>query len=274
MTRKRNSRPVHQDALVDVVVTTAGRFDMLTKCLSRLDVETLIPINIIVFDNGSPAEERIVNESLFTGRNTKRLPNNIGFPAACNEAARMGKAPLILFLSDDVILDDDAISSLVGSMDDPTIGIVGTKLLFPEDSHAAGRPAGKVQHIGLAVDISGNIIHPLIGWNKDNPKTCVTRDVFAVTGGSLMIRRSLFSKAGGFDTVFGKGTYEDVNLCLTVRQMGSRIILDANAIGHHYVGATAEKRQEPFPLGINAMIFKSKWMPTGLVNWDLWTFYA
>ena len=272
MTRKRNNHPRQQDALVDVIVTTAGRFDMLAKCLDRLDNEKQIQINIIVIDNGSPAEERITNEAMFTGRNTKRLPNNIGFPAACNEAARMGKAPLILFLSDDVLLDDAAIASLVKTMDDPAVGIVGTKLLFPEDSTSPHRPAGRVQHVGLACDIGGNIIHPLIGWNKDNPKACITRDVLAVTGASLMVRRQLFSKAGGFDTVFGLGTYEDANLCLTVRQMGSRIMLDANAIGHHYVGATAEKRQEAFPLGINAMIFKSRWMPTGLIIWDSWTF--
>lgn len=273
MTRKRNKSSQKQAPLVDVVVTTAGRFDMLEKCLDRLKSESEVPINIIVIDNASDSEERIENSRLFDGVATKRLQENIGFPGAANEGARMGSAPIILFCSDDVLMADDAIGLMVKTLDDPAIGVVGAKMIFPPENMSGNRPAGKVQHVGLAMDIEGNIVHPLIGWNPENPRTKVSRDVLATTGGCLMIRRQLFSKAGGFDPIYGKGTYEDVDLCLTVRKLGFRIHLNAEAVAHHYVGATVEKRKEGYPLQINSLIWKSRWLASGLIAWDLWSYY-
>jgi GT2 family glycosyltransferase len=88
-----------------------------------------------------------------------------------------------------------------------------------------------------------------------------------------MIRRSLFSKAGGFDEDFGMGTYEDVSLCLQVRTLGSRIWVETSAIAYHYVGATVEKNQQGFPLEINKSIFRAKWGSTGLFVIDNWSYF-
>lgn len=255
---------------VDVVVTTAGRFDCLKTCLEALDKQT---DSIYIIDNASDPEQRIANQSLFDGRQSKRLQQNIGFPAAANEGARMGSAPLILFCSDDVVLHDGTLEKMVRRMDETTIGVCGAKLLFPPTSTSPIRPAGKVQHVGLAVNIRGEIIHPLVGWSPDNPKTCISRDVFAVTGALFVIRRSLFSKVGGFDLRYGKGTFEDCHLSCAVRQMGFRVFIDTEATAFHYVGATAEKRQENFPLQNNGMVFKSHWMNTPFMQWDEFSFW-
>ena len=94
-----------------------------------------------------------------------------------------------------------------------------------------------------------------------------------MTGACFSIRRDLFNKLGGWDRVYGKGTYEDSDLCMKVRQSGSRVFLDAEAQGYHYVGATAEKRQEPFPLQQNKQIFMSRWQNSGLVYWTEYAFW-
>jgi hypothetical protein len=65
-------------------------------------------------------------------------------------------------------------------------------------------------------------------------------------------------------------TYEDVSLCLTLRQLGSRIFIDTDAIGYHHVGATAQSKKRPFPLLMNSIIFKSKW--SHMFRWDEWEF--
>jgi GT2 family glycosyltransferase len=203
----------------------------------------------------------------------KRLQQNVGFPMAANEVARMGASNLILFISDDVELWEGTLQRMIDDMNDKTVGIVGTKNLFPITSTSPSRPAGTVQHIGLAMNIRGEIIHPLVGWSSDNPRCNQTRDVFATTGACFLIRRELFNRAGGFDTVYGRGTYEDVTLCLQIRQLGSRIIVDTNAVTYHYVGATVEKRREGFPLQENHTIFMSKFMSSGLLVYDSWTYY-
>lgn len=296
MSNKRNRKPnrVRKETILDVVVTTAGRFDMLEKCLSVLYSEAQkTPINVYVVDNASNAEERINNMHLFEYHpendpasgivdfKSKRLTQNVGFPGAANEGARMGRSPLIMFLSDDVELQEGVLEKVIRDFDEPTIGIVGIKLLFPPTSTSPQRPAGMVQHVGLALNIRAEPYHPLLGWKPTNPRTISRRespdvmgwDAWAVTGACFTIRRNLFQKAGGFDSLFGKGTYEDVNLCLQVRQMGSRIYMDTSAVGYHYVGATVEKRQEGFPLAYNQMLFHSRWSQTNLFAWDEFLYY-
>lgn len=257
---------------MDIVITTAGRFDCLKDCLAALDRQTGVEFSIHIVDIASDPEERIANQAIFDGRDSKRLQQNVGFPRGANEGARMGSAPLILFLNDDVTLFDDAIEKMVGTMNDQTVGICGAKLLFPPTSTSPQRPAGKIQHVGLALNIRGEIIHPLVGWSADHPKSLQSRDVLATTGACFMIRRNLFSKAGGFDPAYGLGTFEEVDLCFKVRQMGFRIYVNTEAKGYHYTGATVEKKGSGFPIQNNHQIFRSRWGSTPLYTWDEWTY--
>ncbi len=285
----RNNKRKHPhtaQSQIDVVVTTGGRFDLLEKCLTALYHEAqTTSLSIFLIDNASNAEERIANAKLFEYHpeddptlgvkefRSKRLTQSIGFPDSNNEGARLGHAPLILFLNDDVELQDGAIASAVKRFEDATIGVVGAKLIFPPTSTSPIRPAGKVQHVGVALNIRGEPVHPLVGWSADNPRTNVSRDVFAVTGAFLMVRRAIFQKVGGFNSIYGMGTWEDVELCMMVRQAGLRVFVDTESIGYHYVGATQEKKQVNYPLHTNRLIFQSRWANSGLMQWsemELW----
>jgi GT2 family glycosyltransferase len=260
-------------AVIDVVITTSGRFDMLTKCLNALKREAeTTPLNIYVIDNASPAEERISNEALFQGISSKRLTQEVGFPQANNEGARMGSAPLILFLNDDAELHSGAIPEIVKTFNDETVGVVSIKLIFPPDS-APNRAAGKIQHVGMGMTMRGDIDHPLLGWSPEHPKANVSRDVICVTGACLAVRRHLFNKVQGFGLEYGLGTWEDVDLCFKIRGMGFRVYVNTHATGYHYAGATQEKKRRGYPLQQNRLIFQSKWQSTGLMSWTSWEFY-
>ncbi len=269
--RRQRSAPVNKP-LVDVVIPTAGRFDMLEKCLNSLKT-TQIPVNVIAIDNGSSVEERKAFPNIFDNVQVKHLPQPIGFPRASNEGARMGRAPLILFLNDDCVLEPGALELMVAKMDESEIGVVGAKLLFPEDSESPIRPAGKVQHVGLACNVAAEIVHPLVGWSADNPKTCVSREVLAVTGACLMIRRSIFNRVGGFDPIYGMGTFEDVDICFAARKEGYKVWMEAKAVGHHYTGATVERLRQGYPLASNYIIFRSKWINTPFLLLDDFSYW-
>jgi len=262
---------------IDVALLTSGRFDLLRKCLKSLEKqEKAPPFNVYILDNGSDTEDRLRNKDIFELpiiTKSKRLSNNLGFPKGANECARMGTAPLIMHLSDDIELEPDVLRIVVDQFKDETIGIVGIKLLFPKDSTSPGRPAGKVQHIGLAMDIHGDIVHPLMGWSADHPKCNVSKEVLGVTGACYSIRRDLFNRAGGFYEGYGLGTFEDIDMCFHVRSLGKKVFINTDAVGYHYVGATAEKKQQPFPLQQNSMIFKARWGPSGLFRWSDWEIY-
>lgn len=271
-------RMMRTRSLLDVVIVTGGRFDMLTKCLNALYEQAEdVPISIYIVDQNTNPVEREQNKELFVKRadskvvdfRVKRLAD-VGFATANNEGSRMGMAPLIMFLNDDVQLLPGAIAKVVETMNDQTIGICGIKLLFPPDSLSPIRPAGKIQHVGMAFNIRGEAVHPLVGWTATHPKASVSRDVLMVTGACLTIRRSLFLQVNGFDPIYGMGTFEDCDLCLKVVQKSMRVYVTTDAIGYHYAGSTAEKKQVPFPLGQNRMTFQARWGSTGFMQWTDW----
>ena len=285
MSKNKKHNTVSKDAPLDVCILTAGRYDLLAKSLDAVYAEAqTTPLNIYILENGVDAKERIGYEHLLAYQpekdpakgvvrfQTKRSQQNTGFPVGSNEVAKMGRAPLIMFLGDDVELQPGAIRQVMEDFNDQTIGIVGIKLLFPLSSTDRNRPAGKVQHVGMAVNIRGEPIHPLIGWSAGHPKCNVTRDAWAVTGACFSIRRNLFQRLGGFDPIFGLGTHEDLDLCLRVRQSGHRVYLDVRAVGYHYVGATAEKLKVAFPIQQNRSIFMSRWQNSGQIFWNDWEY--
>jgi GT2 family glycosyltransferase len=258
-------------SLVDIIIPVHGRMDLLRKCLRALPkAMSGIPYSVIIVDNATPDDKK--DKNLYTSLKANPLyfvienQTNTGFPKACNQGVRKGRSPLIFFLNSDVILEPNSINRLVTELDDPKMGVVGMKLVFPSEGELLDiginpeiRPEHKIQHIGLSTNIRGEFIHAYVGWDANHPKVNKVRDMYAVTGAALMTRRNLYRKAGGFNEQYGLGTYEDVEYCLTVRDMGYNIVVVPEACGVHYTGATSESYQIGYPIQTNKMLFMSKW---------------
>lgn len=266
MQNKTQKKVVPVSTGIDIVIPVYGRFDLLEKCLNSIPDSTTRPYRVILVDNSSPDKDMAKKfYATYSNKYHQLLINheNRGFPFACNRGAKSGNNPYIFFLNSDVILSPGSLDRLVSELDkDHRIGIAGMMLLFPdyaEGLRADTRPAGKVQHVGLEMNQKGNFIHMYVGWSADNPKVLARRDSYAVTGAALLVRRELFMKAGMFDLAYGLGTWEDVDLCVSIRDMGYNIVVVPEAQAVHYTGATAEFYRMGYPLQVNMVHFMSKW---------------
>ena len=271
MTHKKRNVSVASH-LVSIIIPSFKRFDLLQKCLNAIPgAFGDISYEVILVENGSPREEKqAFLSSAVLPPNTKiiELSKGIGFPAACNKGFRASSGALLFFLNNDVILDEGSGEKLVMAMDDPTVGIVGMKLVFPSEQELTEaqlkhsevqRAPDKIQHVGLFTNIRGQMIHMYLGWSADNPRVNAIRDVYAVSGAALMTRKNLYREVGGFDEIYGMGTYEDCDYSMKVREKGLKIIVEVDATGRHYTGSTAEAYNLAFPLNQNRMIFEQKW---------------
>ena len=264
-------------SLVDVIIPVLDRSDLVINCLGSIpEAAGDISYQIIIIDNGSKQEElksyRDFGKEKFGDRlHILEQRKNTGFPAACNRGARFGYSPLLFFLNDDVVLYPNSIDKLVRVMDEPKTGAVGMKLLFPLDSKDPNRPAGKVQHVGLSTNVKGDFIHNFVGWSPDNPRVLRIKESYAITGAAMMTRRNLFMQIKGFNEEYGVGTYEDIQYCLTLRNMGYNIRIEQEAIGEHYVGATAMDKQIQYPLQHNQMLLYEHFGNQLLyTEWEIW----
>lgn len=261
--KRRRKKPQKPQTLIDVCIPVHGRFDLLRKCLEYIpDAFGDITYQIYIFDNGSPKEEADLFYPVDRSIKVIRSKENIGFPRACNRMVAAGRSPLIFLLNSDVMLAENSVDLLVREMDNPDVGVVGMRLVFPIE-HAGlepnRRPAGRLQHIGLTTNIRGEVIHPFMAWNPDHPRVMAQREVFAVTGAALMTRRNIWSRLKGFDEMYGQGTFEDADFCMTVRELGYNILVVPEATGVHYTGATVEKYQVGYPVQYNYNQFMQKW---------------
>jgi GT2 family glycosyltransferase len=265
MSRNRKSKRT----LVDVALLTCGLVDqpVFDKCVDAIKREmqsTDCEFHVIL--NGVAKESRDFFTSKVNSIPDAKIRHSsemLGFSAAANRVIKQGTSPLVLFITDDIILHEGTLEKLVRRMDDPDIGLCGLKLIFPSDSTDPNRPAGRVQHIGHAIDVRGEITHPLIGWLPDNPKCNVSREVQSVTGGVFMVRRNSFLRAGGFFDGYGRGYYEDTDLCFSIRRNAEKkIFIDTEATADHVTNASfmkAIKAGTFIPMEQNKMIFRSRW---------------
>jgi GT2 family glycosyltransferase len=67
----------------------------------------------------------------------------------------------------------------------------------------------------------------------------VTREVSGVTAACAMIRASDFAEAGGFSRRF-PGNYNDVDLCLKVRDRGLTVLVTGDARWYHFESKTRD----------------------------------
>jgi len=117
---------------------------------------------------------------------------------------------------------------MVGLLNDDAVGVVGPLLLYPN---------GRIQHAGLALDMRGTADHVLRNVEPDVDgyfgSLASTREVTAVTGACLMIRRSDCDAVGGLSELFASD-YQDVDLCLAVSQHKKRVLCTPNTrLIHH-----------------------------------------
>lgn len=295
--RKKGKRPrkprqqagrVRQDTMLDVVIPVYGRPDMLGQCLAALAATAGdLSYSLFVVDDKGPDQEALqkIYAALPPDAWLLRNAQNMGFPYTANRGAEQGRSEFIVFLSTDIVLQEGCLQAMIGEMlENPKTGVVGAKLLFPEESDDPARPVGKIQHAGLCVNIQGNLAHANIGWSPDHLKVNQRRVLQAVTGGLLMTRRETWQRVakyyrqidgdptrGGFNLVYGKGTYEDVEYCIAARGNGYDVVYVPQAVATHHVGASVKGSETGgFALNRNATIFAARC--GHMLHWDMWRF--
>lgn len=160
--------------------------------------------------------------------------NNLGAQAAGSE--------LLVFINDDVTpIQRQWLDVMVSHLERAEIGVVGGRLLYP---------SGALQHAGLVYGIQDGAGHPGRGafYSDLMYFLQLPRNVSAVTGACLGMRRELFEEVGGFDIAFPVN-YGDLDLCLRTAERGYRIIVEPRVemthveCGTRRGGTTFEERQ-------------------------------
>jgi GT2 family glycosyltransferase len=228
---------------VDVIVPVYGAIPLVIKCL-----DSLKNWNVILVDDGNSGVEKREIEALSRIYENVTLVShdkNMGFVEACHTGVLASKAENICFINSDIIASDNALFRMLDDMGDDNVGIVGCKLLYPQN-HPVQRVRGRIQHCGVLRGVDGFPYHPFGGLLANTPHASTLIELNCVTGGAMMVRRYVWNFLGGFDRQFSPGMFEDVDFCYKARHNEMKVLCDNRVSMWHYEHGSAVPGQPYF----------------------------
>jgi len=232
---------------VTVVIPTAFKLESVERCLTSVLRRTSYPNAefIITADRASlqAAPQRNFVDSIKADPRVRmliydELPFN--YSRTNNRAVRHSDAPIICFLNDDVeVITPDWLEKLVARVLQEGVGAAGAMLYYPTDT---------IQHAGVILGMGGVAGHPFLNLPRGSKgyygRAILEQDLSCVTAACMVVRREAFDAAGGFDEELAIA-FNDVELCIRLRQKGWRIVWTPAVEMYHYESISVGKHNAP-----------------------------
>lgn len=211
---------------ISVIVTNWNGFPLLKKNLETIIQKSPEAEEILLADDCSSD-----NSIKFAKKLQKKYPKlkiiahkkNLGFGGNSNHAVRKAIGDLVVLLNNDILPHDKYISNTLSHFSDPKVFGVGFAELGHENWARFFWKQGYLQHEPGVSNINKTHIS---GW---------------VSGGSSIIRKSLFEKLGGFDPVYQPFYSEDLDLGFRAWKSGYTLLWEPKAVVEHKHESTMSK---------------------------------
>ncbi|MDB4835270.1 glycosyltransferase [Cyclobacteriaceae bacterium] len=233
------------ESKVSIIIPSRDQGNILNQCLKSIfERTTYSNIEIIIIDNGST--EKLFFEVVKKWQqkfefDVKVLPHDIpfNFSRLNNLASKEATGEYLLFLNNDVeVISPDWINDMLAQAQQPMVGAVGAKLLFPND---------EIQHAGVFLGVGGIASHPFAKTpNNGHRYINTTVNYSALTGACLMISKKLYDDVKGFNEEF-KVEFNDLDLCLKLKKLGYHNIYLPHVELYHYESYSRGRKHKNLP---------------------------
>jgi len=226
---------IKEQKLVSIIIPTKDLADLLDVCLKSIFAKTSYRnYEVIVIDNGSKEAKTAKCFSYWQKKEPKRfkcisydVPFN--YSQINNYAAQQAQGDYLLFLNNDTkIISKHWLKAMVEQAQRPSIGAVGSLLLYPDDT---------IQHAGVVLGIGGVANHSHRHFPAKHggyfAQIASINNYSAVTAACLMCRREVFEEVGGFEAKLAIA-FNDVDFCLKIVSRGYRNIYLPHVVLYHY----------------------------------------
>lgn len=250
-----DERPVATDPPIprnwptlSIVIPLHGGETDIRACLESLAKCNDLVSETVVVDDKSPDNAPEVASDFEFVRLVKNQ-ENLGFAATCNRGFEESSGEVVVFLNSDTIVPRSGLIRLVESLViSGTVGAVG-----PYTNNA-----GYAQKINTTYTDVKNLDGFATNFSHQSLED---KDVPMLVGFCLAVRRSVLQEVGLFDTRFGKGLFEDNDLCYRIQRAGYKLRISSRSYVHHEGSKSLARMSEPAELLLarNLEVFKSKW---------------
>jgi GT2 family glycosyltransferase len=219
---------------VAVVIPSWNSAALLPGLLDSLAADVEL-IELLVVDNGST--DGTLGLLRERGIRHVALPINVGFAAAMNRGANETRAPFVLGLNADTLVEPGAIGTLAAALAaDAGLGGVQPRILQLGDEKPGDPATARLYSAGMALTADGRAFESGAG-EVQVPRWRRGREIFGVCGAACLLRRELFIDLGGYDGSY-VSFYEDVDLNVRARVIGRRFAYVPDAVVWHVGNAS------------------------------------
>lgn len=236
---------LERQLLVSIIIPTRDQATLLKQCVDSIfSRSTYLNYEVIIVDNNSMEQATVEYLNSMRERSGVRIieySEEFNFSAINNAAAAQAKGEYLLFLNNDTeVISPDWVEAMLEHAQRPEVGAVGARLLYPD---------GSLQHAGIIMGmghIAGHVQKHLPGESPGYfNRAKVIQNFSAVTAACLMIKTSLFNEVGGFNATDLAIAFNDVDLCLRLRERGFLIVWTPYAELTHYESYSRGLEDQP-----------------------------
>ena len=259
----RLERKLVTSSLVSIIIPFKDQVELLKTCVEGINKTVIYQnIELVLVNNDSQKQETLdYLESIKHHHTILKYSGDFNYSAINNYAVSKAKGEFVLLLNNDIEpLKTGWFEAMLEHIQRKKVGAVGAKLLYPDYS---------IQHAGVILGINGVASHGFKHLPHDTPgyfmRANATQNLSACTAACLMIKKSVFEEVKGFDAKNLKIAFNDIDLCLKIREAGYLIVYTPYAeLIHHEsksrgLDSTPEK-MERFASEVSFM--KNKWKNT------------
>jgi ADP-heptose:LPS heptosyltransferase/GT2 family glycosyltransferase len=247
--RLRRTSPAR--GLVSIIIPTRAAHGHIKACIETLRARTAYrDFEIIAIDNIPASEPDWKTWLAESADKIVTIDEPFNWSRFNNLAVAQARGDYLLFLNDDIeIIQDDWLDAMLEHAQRPEVGIVGPQLLYPDR---------KVQHAGMFLASLGLSRHAFRMSAADDPCyfgfALTQRNVMAVTGACMLVRRDSFMALGQFDEAH-EVVNNDLDYCLRAHEAGLLTIYTPYATLIHHELASRDKLGDVF----NTQHFHARW---------------
>ena len=205
---------------VSLIIPTRDRLALLRPCIDGLLHRTDYPdLEIVIVDNESREPETLAYLGALAdtrGVRVIRVEGAFNFSRLNNEGVKAASGTVVGLVNNDIeVIESKWLREMVSHAARPGVGAVGAMLLYPDDT---------IQHAGVILGIggvAGHIYKRLSrGHAGDFGRAALVQNLSAVTAACLVVRRDLYVETGGLNDVDLPVAFNDIDLCLRLRERG------------------------------------------------------
>ncbi|MCU7836106.1 MAG: glycosyltransferase [gamma proteobacterium symbiont of Taylorina sp.] len=185
---------------MDIIIPVYNAKEATKRCIESIYEHIAHMIGHVYIHNDKSASDTtdMLNLLDFPNLHIHHSLINLGFGAGVNYGISQASSEYVLVLNSDTLAEDDFISALIVSMDK-------YKVL-------------------AALNVNGDVFSGKKLHQYDQHRGFIQS--YSLSGFAFLVRRSVFIALGGFDSIYGRGYFEDTDLA-------RRIIKNGGEIGMH-----------------------------------------